>query len=100
MYIIYKHNNNNSTVIGVCHTKVGAERACRHFFKEYSKANGHTSCRVDYQQVDSYMTIRVGYAMLQMVRKWEEKKLHKLRGKRNYQEKLYDAQARKVASLY
>ena len=100
MYIIYKHDNNNSTMVGVCHTKMGAKRACRHFFTEYSKVNVHTSCRVDYQQIDSYMAIRAGYAVLQMVRKWEEKKLRKLRGKRNYQEKLYDAQARKVASLY
>lgn len=100
MYIIYKHDNNNSVMVGICHTKAGAKRACRHFFEEYSKVNGHTFCRVDYQQVDSYMTIRAGYALLQMARKWEEKKLRKLRSKRNYQEKLYDAQARKVASLY
>ena len=100
MYIIYKHDNNNSTTIGICHTKVGAERACRHFFKEYSKVNRRPSCRIDYQQINSYMTIRAGYTVLQMMRKWEEKKLRKLRGKRNYQEKLYDAQARKVASLY
>lgn len=102
MYGIYKHDNSTPSpiLVGVCHTKIGAKRACRHFFGAYTATNGHTFCRVEFKEVDSYIAIRAGYALLQVVRKMEERKLVKLRQKRNYQEKLYDAQARRVASLY
>ena len=102
MYGIYKYNHASTTpiLVGICHTKFGAKRACRHFFNAYSAANNHAFCEVEFKEVDSYAAICIGYALLQVIRKMEEKKLFKLRQKRNYQERLYDAQAKRVASLY
>lgn len=101
MYAVYKHDNNNpSTLIGICHTKMGAKNACSHFMRCYVRENGHTFCRVEYKQVDTYNAVRVIYFFLTLLRKFEERKLRRL----EYEERIAiaerEAQSRKVASLY
>lgn len=101
MYAVYKHDNNNpSTLIGICHTKMGAKSACSHFMKCYVRENGHTFCRVEYKQVDTYNSVRIMYFLLTLLRKFEERKLRRL----EYEERIAiaerEAQSRKVASLY
>lgn len=101
MYAIYKHDSRNpSTLVGICHTKMGAKSACSHFMKCYARENGHTFCRVEYKQVDTYNAIRIVYFFLTLLRKFEERKLRRL----EYEERIAiterEAQSRKVASLY
>ena len=102
MYGIYKRESldEQPRLVGVCHTKLGAKNACRHFSRVYARETGHTFCHITYQQMDAYWVLRLGYLLLRITRKIEERKLRRL----EYEERIAiterEAQSRKVASLY
>lgn len=102
MYGIYKRESldEQPRLVGVCHTKLGAKNACRHFSRVHARETGHTFCRVTYQQMDAYWVLRLGYLLLRITRRVEEHKLRRL----EYEERIAiterEAQSRRVASLY
>ena len=102
MYGIYKRDSYDEQprLVGVCHTKVGAKSACRHFSRVHARETGHTFCRITYQQMNAYWILRLGYLLLRITRRVEERKLRRL----EYEERIAiterEAQSRKVASLY
>ena len=102
MYGIYKRESHDEQprLVGVCHTKTGAKSACRHFSRVHARETGHTFCHITYQQMDAYWILRLGYLLLRITRRVEERKLRRL----EYEERIAiterEAQSRKVASLY
>ena len=102
MYAIYKRGSLDAKprLVGVCHTKLGAKNSCKHFSRIYARETGNTFCRVTYEPMDSYWVLRIGYLLLRITRKLEERKLRRL----EYEERIAiterEAQSRKVASLY
>ena len=102
MYGIYKRDSHDEQprLVGVCHTKLVAKHSCKHFSRIYARETGHTFCRITYRQMDVYWVLRLGYLLLCITRKFEERKLHRL----EYEERIAiterEAQSRKVASLY
>ena len=102
MYGIYKRENHDEQprLVGVCHTKMGAKNACKHFSRTHARETGHTFCRVTYQQMDAYWALRLGYFLLRIVRKLEERKLRRLEHEERLAITEREAQSRKVASLY
>lgn len=102
MYGIFRKDSHDPElrIVGYCHTKVGAKRACRHFLNCYARENGNYFCRVEYRKVENYTTMKVGYVLLNIARTIEKKKLAHLEQQYNYQSSRCQAQAQKVASLY
>lgn len=102
MYGIYKqdHNDARPRLMGVCYTKPGAKRACKHFARIYANETGHTFCSVRYDHIDSYWTLRLGYTMLCLVRRMETRKLRRLEYEEREAYKLRVNQEKKLASLY
>ena len=102
MYGIFRKDSHDPDLrlVGICRTKFGAKRACRHFLNCYARENGNYFCRVEYRKVESYTTMKVGYALLNIVRDIEKKKLSYLEQKYSHQSSRCQAQAQKVASLY
>lgn len=102
MYGIYKLENRDiqPKLVAVCHTRVGAKRSCRHFSRIYAQETGHTFCRVEYHPIDSYWKLRIGYAMLCMVRRMETRKLRRLEYEERQACRLRAEQEKRLASLY
>lgn len=102
MYGIYRKDSHDPElrIVGFCHTKIGARRACRHFLNCYARENGNYFCRVEYRKIESYAAMKVGYMLLNIVRNIEERKLFYLEQKYSHQSNRWRAQAQKVASLY
>lgn len=102
MYGIYKLENRDiqPKLVAVCHTRVGAKRSCRHFSRIYAQETGHTFCRVEYHPIDSYWKLRMGYAMLCMVRRMETRKLRRLEYEERQACRLRAEQEKRLASLY
>lgn len=102
MYGIYKHDMRDEQphLVGICYTKIGAANSCKHFSRVYAQETGQTFCRVTYESMDAYWTLRFGYLLLRITRKLEERKLRRL----EYEERMAiterEAQLRKVRSLY
>lgn len=102
MYGIYKLENRDiqPKLVAVCHTRVGAKRSCRHFSRIFAQETGHTFCRVEYHPIDSYWKLRIGYAMLCMVRRMETRKLRRLEYEERQACRLRAEQEKRLASLY
>lgn len=96
MYILYK----NEKPIGVCHTKLGAYNSRRHFIGQYALENPDTVCRITVEPINHYNTLRIGFAMLRVLRAMEGRKLNRLARKENAARYLRKDQEHKVASLY
>lgn len=102
MYGVYKleHHDSQPKLVAVCHTHIGAKRSCRHFANIYSKETGHTFFRVECHPLDSYWKLRMGYAMLCMIRRMETRKLRRLEYEERQACRLRAEQEKRLASLY
>ena len=99
MYAIYRCDRRIPQLVAVCHTKCGTKIACRHFRKVLRKE----TCReveVRYEEVLTYNAARIGYALINLDRKRQQKKLQRLEEKEHQAEQNSFAQRCKVASLY
>ena len=102
MYGIYKRDSYDEQprLVGVCHTKLGAKHSCKHFSRIYAQETGHTFCHVTYQQMDAYWILRLGYLLLRITRKLEERKLRRLEYEERQACRLRAEQEKRLASLY
>ena len=102
MYGIYKSEcyNSQPKLIAICYTSIGAKRSCRHFMHVYSKETGNVLFRVEYRPLDSYWKLRIGYAMLRVVRRMETRKLRRLEDEERQASHLRAEQEKRLASLY
>jgi hypothetical protein len=94
MYVLHRHSANETPYfIGVCLTKAGANRASRHYTKNYSRSVGHTFFHVEITHEYSYTAIRAGMTFLNIMRSIENRKMKKISRK-------YNDQQRRVHALY
>ena len=102
MYGIYKSEcyNSQPKLIAICYTSIGAKRSCRHFMHVCSKETGNALFRVEYRPLDSYWKLRMGYAMLRVVRRMEARKLRRLEDEERQACRLRAEQEKRLASLY
>lgn len=99
MYAIYRCDRRIPELVAVCHTKIGMKRACRHFRHTFK----NETCReveLRYEPVMTYTTARVGFCLLSLDRKRQQRKLRKLERKEAKAEQASFAQRQRVASLY
>lgn len=102
MYGIYRYDRNAPELIAVCYTKRGSNSAARHFKMVWEHETGCSSTALDIriEEIMTYNTLRVGYSLITMNRKHQQKKLLKLEEKENQAQQASFAQRCKVASLY
>lgn len=102
MYAIYKQSNDDfePKMVGACYTKLGAKRACRHFFYIYGKETNNSYCHVEYREVDDYWMLKFGYALLCIYRAFEKRKLKRLEANEANARSMRIEQERRLSSLY
>lgn len=101
MYAIYKSEaNEHPVLVGVCLTKRGADKACRHFTSMYNKETNGRTAEVTAEEVMYYPLLKKAYTSLCRERDKEQKKLESLRQKECIAANNTFAQECKVANLY
>lgn len=99
MYAIYRCDRRIPQLVAVCHTKYGTKIACRHF-RKVLRNETYREVEVRYEEVLTYNAARIGYALIGLDRKRQQKKLQRLEEKERKAEQNSFAQRCKVASLY
>lgn len=101
MYVIYKREEASTPLlIGVCFTKWGSERACKHFHKALCKENGDSKAEIYYEEALYYPALKIGYLSLKRARAREYRRLKKMEYKENLAINNRYAQQIRLSDLY
>jgi len=85
MYVIYykREEASNPLLIGVCFTKWGSERACKHFHKALQAESENAKTEIYYEEALYYPALKIGYISLKRARAREYRRLKKMEYKEN-----------------
>lgn len=101
MYVIYKREEASTPLlIGVCFTKWGSERACKHFYKALQAEGGSAQAEIYYEEALYYPALKIGYLSLKRTRVREYRRLKKMEYKENLAINNRYAQQIRLSDLY
>ena len=102
MYGIYKQEPHEAvpTVVAICLTKRGAEKACRHFSDMFRMETCGREVVITFDEIMYYPVLKIGYKALCAKREKEQNKLAECRRKQHIAANNTFAQQCKVADLY